>query len=239
MCAGVSERMRNAGMGGSVRVVRPLWKETRMTWILLAANIMWFFFVEGRNGYTDIGFLRSGALDVPDVAAGQWYRLVSSMFVHFSLTHLTFNMVSLGSLYIVEWLTGPFRFICLYFFSGLAGSLLSVWFGRPDVLSGGASGAIFGIFGVALAYAFRGILSKVARNQMLFLLGINLLYDVSSPNIGTIAHLGGLAVGLAFGWWGHRISAKMVRWIAWAAAAITVITLVLALQGTTSALVMS
>lgn len=164
------------------------------TAILIATNLVWFVLVEGFHGFTDTGYLAAGALYGPDVASGQWYRLISAMFVHAGPLHVGLNMVSLASLYLVEPLVGTRRYILLYFLSGVAGNLVTYWT-LPDAIALGASGAIFGIFGAALALSFLGVLPKSARNQLLILLVINLVYGFSNADIDNLAHIAGLVTG--------------------------------------------
>lgn len=208
-----------------------------MTWAIVIVNVLWYVLVEGSHGLSNGGVLAAGALDYPDYAAGQWYRLISSMFVHFGVAHIGLNMVSLGSLYVIELLMGASRYIVAYFASGLIGGLATIYFGSPSVISGGASGAIFGIFGVALAYSFRGILSKAARNQLLVMLALNLVYDFSNAYIATGAHIGGLFAGMLCGYAFTRHGAVAYRIAAVFCVGVTVVALVLALTSTSVAFV--
>lgn len=177
-----------------------MWRRATVTWALVAVNVLWFIFVEGHFGLTDQGALASGALDFPDVHAGQWYRLLSYMFVHFSETHLVMNMLSLALLYVVELWVGKSRYLITYILSGIMGGVCALGLQSHDVISGGASGAIFGIFGLALLDSFRGILSKGVRNQLVAILAVNVVYDLTNSNVSLIIHLGGLLTGMACGY---------------------------------------
>jgi rhomboid protease GluP len=148
--------------------------------------------------------LDKGALIPALVAQGEWWRLLSSMFLHSGAVHLGLNMLSLyflGSF--VEAAFGRGRFLALYLLSGLSGGLAYLYFGGFNVPAVGASGAIFGLLGGVLGYALRrGTFSwqNPLIRQLLILLALNLYIGFSVPNISNTAHLGGLAGGFAFGW---------------------------------------
>ena len=148
--------------------------------------------------------LDEGALIPALVAQGEWWRLLSSMFLHSGAVHLGLNMLSLyflGSF--VEAAFGRGRFLALYLLSGLSGGLAYLYLGGFNVPAVGASGAIFGLLGGVLGYALRrGTFSwrNTLIRQLLILLALNLYIGFSVPNISNTAHLGGLAGGFAFGW---------------------------------------
>ncbi|HET6688930.1 MAG TPA: rhomboid family intramembrane serine protease [Rubrobacter sp.] len=145
-----------------------------------------------------------GALIPALVAQGEWWRLLSSMFLHSGAVHLGLNMLSLyflGSF--IEVAFGRGRFLALYLLSGLSGGLAYLYFGGFNVPAVGASGAIFGLLGGVLGYALRrGTFSwqNPLIRQLLILLALNLYIGFSVPNISNTAHLGGLAGGFALGW---------------------------------------
>ena len=148
--------------------------------------------------------LARGALVPALVAGGEWWRLLSSVFLHSGLAHLAFNMLALyflGSF--TEESFGRGRFFALYVASGVAGGLAYLYFGQFDAPAVGASGAIFGLLGSVLGYSLRrGTFSwrNPLIRQLLILLALNLYLGFSIPNISNTAHLGGLAGGSAFGW---------------------------------------
>jgi rhomboid protease GluP len=145
-----------------------------------------------------------GALIPSLVAEGQWWRLLTSIFLHSSFIHLASNMLALyflGSL--TEEGFGSWRFLALYVASGISGGLAYLYFGAFEQPAVGASGAIFGLMGSVLGYSLRrGTFSR--RNplitQLLFLLAINLYLGFAIPNVSNTAHIGGLAGGLLFGY---------------------------------------
>ena len=143
-------------------------------------------------------------LDKPAVAAGEYWRLWTVTLLHANLLHLGFNMYALylaGT--IVERWYGPIRFMAFYLACAAAGSTASFVFGG-DIPSVGASGAIFGLFGILLTAGrihhpvdrqSRGIMS-----QLLMLVLINIVFGFASGgSIDNAAHLGGLAAGLWLG----------------------------------------
>lgn len=224
------------------RARRPsVWRRTPVTWILIIVNVLWYLLVEGYRGLSIQGLVQSGALDWPDVVLGhQWWRLLSAMFVHMGMAHIGLNMVSLASLYVVEWLLGSWMFLTTYLVSGFVGDVASLLISSHHGVAAGASGAIFGIFGVALYMALKGILTKSARNQLLVMLVINLVYGFSSPNIGNSAHIGGLLTGVALS--ALYVAkpqlkyAKSVRLISILTTIVTLVGLALAIPGHSPAL---
>jgi rhomboid protease GluP len=148
--------------------------------------------------------LQRGALIPALVAQGDWWRLLSSMFLHSGAIHLGLNMLSLYFLgAFVEQAFGRSRFLALYLLSGLSGGLAYLYFGPFGQPAVGASGAIFGLLGGVLGYALRrGSFSwqNPLIRQLLILLALNLYLGFSIPNVSNTAHIGGLAGGFAFGW---------------------------------------
>lgn len=133
------------------------------------------------------------------VGGGEWYRLVTSGFVHFGIIHLAVNMYSLWILgRACEQYAGRLKFGIIYGVSLLAGSFGSLVM-DPQALSAGASGAIFGLMG-AMFLAFRAQGIPFTRSPLFMVLIINLVITFSIPNIAVGAHLGGLAGGALAGW---------------------------------------
>ncbi|GMA51739.1 hypothetical protein GCM10025857_30960 [Alicyclobacillus contaminans] len=174
--------------------MRYRWR-TPVTGALIGVNIAWFLLVEAPHGWDANGLLAAGALAPALAVTGQWYRCVSAMFVHMNFMHLTMNMVSLWFLRSIEPWLGKSAFFFIYWIAGVAGFVLSANWADPFTVFAGASGAVFGIFGVALYLAFRGYFHKSVRNQMLWILGINGIYDIFAPGVDVLGHAVGLAVG--------------------------------------------
>jgi len=137
------------------------------------------------------GALIGAAIDLE----GDWYRLVTAMFLHASLLHLAFNMLALYWLgTIVEQALGTWRFLALYFVSGIAGSAGALALSDPFAVTVGASGAIYGIMGALLVLEYRATGSFAG--QALGLIVLNLALTFAIPNISIGGHLGGLAGGI-------------------------------------------
>lgn len=137
------------------------------------------------------------------VAGGQWWRLISYMFLHAGIMHIVMNMFSL--LYIgmyLEPLLGKFRFASAYLLTGICAGLLSI-FVHNNSVGVGASGAIFGMYGVFLSILSTRHIQKTMRKtmlrSMLFFVIFNLLYGLQG-NTDNAAHIGGLISGLAIGY---------------------------------------
>jgi rhomboid protease GluP len=146
-----------------------------------------------------------GANFGPLTVSGQWWRLLTCVFVHGGLLHIGFNMWCLWSLgRIAESVYGHWTFATVYLICGLAASLASViW--NPVILSVGASGAIFGIAGALIASFYlgefslpRAALSGTLRSVVVFV-GYNLFFGAVISHIDNAAHIGGLLMGLLLG----------------------------------------
>jgi rhomboid protease GluP len=146
-----------------------------------------------------------GANFGPKTANGQWWRLLTSTFIHIGFIHLLFNMWALwGAGLLVERLLGNTGFALVYLLSGLFGSLASC-FWHPLLVCAGASGAVFGVYGALLGFVGRQrvsipmqALSQLGKSSLAFL-GYNLFYGLTVPNIDMAAHLGGLTAGFLCG----------------------------------------
>src|SRR5712692_10967310 len=136
------------------------------------------------------------------VAQGQVWRIFTAMFLHLNLLHIGLNMLSLFFIGpAIEVFYGKWRYLAIYLLSGIAGGVVSYFFTDPNVLSVGASGAIFGVFGALGVFYFvnRRALGRYgtgAITNWVFWLGLNLVFGFSNPNIGIVDHLGGLAAGM-------------------------------------------
>ena len=132
---------------------------------------------------------------------GEWWRLVTSMFLHGGFTHVLFNMFSL---FIfgpeLEHFTGKVRFLTIYFLSGIIGNLATFMIEDSTYASVGASGAIFGMIGAfgALVYYTRHLFPQL-KQVILPIIVISVIMTFLSPNINISAHLGGLVAGFLIG----------------------------------------
>src|SRR5712692_7044355 len=133
----------------------------------------------------------------------QYWRLITSMFIHIGFIHLFLNNYALWIIgQEIERIYGSARFVILYLITGLLGSLGSFTF-NPQATSAGASGAIFGLFGALAAFAFRyrkeipEFLSREIKRRILPIIAINLIFGFSVRIVDNAAHLGGLLSGVA------------------------------------------
>jgi rhomboid protease GluP len=147
-----------------------------------------------------------GANFGPLLYYGQWWRIFASMFIHLNIVHLAFNMLFL---YLagctVERMVGPAHFLLLYLFSGITGNMLSL-FWDPVMVSAGASGAIFGVYGSLLAFLLRegkwlarDVLKAMRGNAVGFIVA-NLWFGLVHPGVANSAHIGGLLGGIGIGY---------------------------------------
>jgi membrane associated rhomboid family serine protease len=128
------------------------------------------------------------------VAEGDWWRLITSAFLHGSIIHLGFNMLLLYWIGApIEEAIGRARFLILYFVSGLAGAAGALLLTDPQDITVGASGAIFGMLGAALVFERQR--TFVLGGSALSIIVLNLVLTFAVPNISIGGHLGGLVGG--------------------------------------------
>ena len=174
--------------------------ELIVTKVLIGANVAVFLvnLLQGASFGRNGGELFSQwALFGPLVAAGDWWRLITSAFLHGGLIHLAFNMLFLW------WIGGPMeaaighaRFIGLYVVSALAGAAGALVV-QPEAVTVGASGALFGILGAAVVFERQGY--HVLGGQALGIVVINVAITFLIPNISIGGHLGGFVGGALAG----------------------------------------
>jgi rhomboid protease GluP len=181
-----------------------------VTAVLVAVNILAYIATasHGAGWLTpDAGVLiHWGTNYGPATLAGDWWRLFTSMFLHFGLLHIAFNMwalIALGPR--VERLFGSACYLLLYLFAGLCGSVASLWW-HSGVDSAGASGAIFGVIGGLLAFTFNPatrLPASITANQRAsayVFIFYNLVNGFGHQGIDNACHIGGLLGGLMMGW---------------------------------------
>ncbi|MEK4427296.1 rhomboid family intramembrane serine protease [Solibacillus sp. FSL K6-1523] len=147
------------------------------------------------------------------IAAGEWWRIITSMFLHSGFAHVLFNMFSLflfGPE--LEKIAGKMRFLTIYFLAGIFGVAATFVTQDPYYASVGASGAIYGIFGAfaALVYYTRNAFPQL-KQIILPIIVISVIMTFLTPNINIMAHLGGLATGFILGFV-YFNSKNMLRW---------------------------
>jgi len=170
------------------------------TYVLIAINVLAFLaqIASGSGGLFSnriSQFTADFALFGPSVADGEWYRLVTSGFLHAGIIHIGFNMfllLVLGRL--LEPALGTARFLVLYFASLLAGSF-GVLLVEPNSIAIGASGAVFGLAGAVFVIA-RGRGMNELAGEIGFLIVFNLVFSFVVPHISVGAHVGGLVGGI-------------------------------------------
>jgi membrane associated rhomboid family serine protease len=192
-----SERTQVRRMAPGIRAGR-----APATYALIAVNVA--FFVAELAGGASAGFNAQGSviahlgLNGPDVANGEWWRIVTGGFLHAGILHIAFNMYVLfilGSL--LEPGIGTPRFLGVYFVSLLAGAFGALLL-SPNVLTVGASGAIFGLMSAAFIVARHRGVEQIA-GQIAFFIVINLFFTIGVSGISVGGHLGGLVGGALAG----------------------------------------
>ncbi len=140
-----------------------------------------------------------GANAVAMTKAGEYFRLFTSIFLHAGIVHLLCNMYSL---YVIgpqaESFYGKLKYLFIFLFSGISGSILSVAFSGNHAVSVGASGAIFGLLGAIMyfGYHYRVYLGNVVKSQIIPIIILNLLIGFTFSGIDNFAHIGGLIGGV-------------------------------------------
>ena len=168
-----------------------------IVFILMAINGAGIF---DANAYTHI---RWGSNYTPLTLSGDWWRLVTCMFIHFGIIHLAMNTYALymAGVYL-EPMLGKTKFIVAYLCTGVFASLTSLWWHSEGVNSAGASGAIFGMYGIFLALLLTNLMPKQIRRSLLSSIGVfvvfNLVYGVKA-GVDNAAHIGGLVSGAVIG----------------------------------------
>lgn len=168
-----------------------------ITILILIINCIVWLLMTLAGGSTNTGVLIFfGAKYTPAIVSGQYWRLLTSMFIHIGFTHLAFNSFALYQLGTgAEYLYGRVKYLLIYLLSGLAGSIASFLF-SPSI-SAGASGAIFGLLGAFLYFGRREphIFSRGLGSGIIVALVVNLALGLMNPGIDNYAHVGGLIGG--------------------------------------------
>ncbi len=177
-----------------------------VTLALLTINVLVFVTMLGFGAglwHTSNGVqLTWGANFGPATQDGQWWRLATALFLHFGVLHLALNMWALWDVgRLVEQLYGRWRFTLLYLGSGVFGNLLSLVLQGNKAVSGGASGAVFSLYGALLVFLWRER-HHVQRHEFRWLFGAAIVFTVVTlgmglviPGIDNAAHVGGLVCG--------------------------------------------
>ena len=177
-------------------------KKEPVTVFLILVNVLVFLVVEFTGGTENTGhMLQCGAAYTPAVINGEFYRLFTSMFLHFGPRHLGNNMLVLFVLGgRMERTAGGIKYLLIYLLGGIGGNLLCVFLelGSGDfAVSAGASGAVFAVMG-AMIYAVirgRGHVKDLSTRQILIMAGFSLYFGFTSEGVDNAAHVGGLITG--------------------------------------------
>ncbi len=179
------------------------------TWVMLALVATMHLITELSGGSNDPDVLwQLGAMDGQQIAAGEYWRLLSAMFLHSGWMHFGLNAFGLfvvGQL--LEPLYGHSRFTAIYILAGLAGSVTSYAFNlslMPNAIGMGASGALFGVLGALVAFflSHRNQLGDMGRRSLvglLLLAGVNLVFGLVTAGVDNYAHIGGFVCGFVLG----------------------------------------
>ena len=176
------------------------YKKPIITYTIMVICVVIFalMYVLGNGSESTETLIKFGANFGPYTKSGEYYRLFTSMFLHIGIIHLLCNMYSLNVIgREVESLFGKWKFLIIYILSGLCGSMLSLAF-NDNVLSAGASGAIFGLLGALLyfGYYYRTYLGSTMKRSIIPVIVINLIIGFLNPSIDNAAHIGGLVGGV-------------------------------------------
>jgi len=220
-CPQCVEEARRAFGESPIQRVRSLGSTSATRALLITIAIV--FVVElikggvGQAGLAPTGqaLIDMGALVPVLVHAGQWWRLLTVMFLHASVLHIALNAWAL-------WLFGQFvettfgrgRFLLIFFVSGFVASVTSYTFGNPCAIGVGASGAIVGLLGAFIAYNFRRrhlSLNQANLRWAAMIIVINVFFGLAIANVDNWAHGGGLVAGLAAGTFAEGVGPSEFR----------------------------
>lgn len=177
------------------------------TVILVVLNIAVFIYLEIVGDTTSGSFmLKHGANFWPLIfEKGEYYRLLTCTFIHFGVSHIFNNMLVLS--YVgdnLERALGPVRFVLLYLVSGVGSSYVSAYIARMNgdtSISGGASGAIFGVVGAMLMVVIinKGRFEDLSSTRLMFFIALSIYHGVTSAGIDNTAHVAGAIIGAVLG----------------------------------------
>ena len=174
-----------------------------MNLLIIGVNLLIFALTEITGDTEDVTFmLKCGAAYTTWILDGQWYRLFTSMFLHFGVSHLLNNMVLLLFLGdMLEELTGKWRYLLIYLGGGLAGNIISLLMDCRSgemAVSAGASGAVFAVIGgiFVILVKQRGRVKDLTLSRLVFVIFLSIYHGFQSSGIDNAAHVGGLLGGI-------------------------------------------
>ena len=185
---------------------------TPITIAIIAINALFFAYQISQDAIDNpVNLIRVGALYSPLIEAGQWWRLLTAQFIHWGVAHLALNMLGLWFLgRTVERTLGSNRYIVSYLLCG-AGGMTIAWLanfvtnmGNPMILLG-ASASVLGMVGLQaatslMAYRKTGsVIAKAQLSAMTQIIALQVIFDLSVPQVSSTAHIGGAACGFIIG----------------------------------------
>ena len=181
------------------------YKEFPVVGILLIINLIYFLFLELKGGSKNwLTLVYYGAKEGLSISRGEYWRLLTPIFMHIGFFHLvvnSFGLIVFGP--IMEKIFGPTRFLLIYIMTGIWGNIFSFISGIS--VGAGASGALFGVAGSYAAYLYlnKDDLGKFGRESLVglsWIVGINIIFGFTVSGIDNSAHLGGLISGIIIGY---------------------------------------
>lgn len=187
-----------------------------LTYVFIAINALLFLLMEFSGGSTNTEVLLNyGAKESFLISQGEYWRLITPIFLHIGFLHFALNNIAiyyLGNL--AEKIYGSFRFFSIFILAGIIGNISSFLFNASSI-GAGASGAIFGLFGALLyfGYIYPDLFFRTMGNDILTIIGINLVFGFVVPNIDNNAHIGGLIGGFIVAAIIHLPKQKSKKWL--------------------------
>lgn len=189
--------------GYRVKAIQQNNEKPYVTYSLIVINVLVWIYMEINGGSTNtINLIRFGAVDFLSVfRKGEYYRIITSMFIHIGISHLLFNCFSL---YIfgtrIEKYMKKWEYILLYMMSGILGGLTSIivdLLNNRIAISAGASGAIYGILGAILVYSkvYKKHIGGISFYTILIMLIAGIAFGLMDSAVSNMAHLGGFLSG--------------------------------------------
>lgn len=181
-------------------------KKAYVNWVLIAVNVLYFLYLETAGSSENAYFMyEKGAMLAPAVLEdGEYYRLVTAMFMHFGIRHIINNMIVLFALGDnLERALGHVKYLIFYMVCGVGSNWISMMAEGANsmTVSAGASGAIFGVVG-GLFYAVminKGRLEDLSSRQLVIMIFLSLYAGFTSTGVDNVAHVSGLILGIIMG----------------------------------------
>ena len=170
---------------------------------MVAINVLIFFAADIMGDTLDVSYmLKIGASYTPSILDGEWYRLITSMFLHFGIEHLFNNMLLLLFLGdMLEEFVGKWKYLVIYLGGGLVGNVLSmlVEIYKDDMaVSAGASGAVFAVIGAIFVVLLKNKeeMKELPASRVLLVIALSIYHGFQSTGVDNVAHIGGALGGI-------------------------------------------